>query len=124
MFLIDLGPNRLAVNLSFGSLPELGLSRSEHKHMCEIPTGSVHFSGCVVIVFLCVRDFGGLINVITNFCLGSSLVICNAEMCFKYMHLERAVVYARFVVLVVMSILLFIICLSWFLGVEVLCLYD
>jgi hypothetical protein len=65
-------------------------------------------SGCVVIVFLCVRDFGGLINVITNFCLGSSLVICNAKMCFKYMHLDRAVVYARFVVLVVMSSLLFI----------------
>ena len=75
MFL-NFGSYRHAVNLSLGSLPfELVLNQSEHKQMCEIPTGSFHLSGCVVIVFFCVRDFGGLINVIINFCFGSSLVI-------------------------------------------------
>jgi hypothetical protein len=119
----DLGPYRHAVNLSLGSLPfELVLNQSEHKHMCEIPTGSVHLSGCVVIVFFCVKDFGGLINVIINFCLGSSLVICNAWMCFKDTHLDCAFVWASVVVLVVMSSLFLFVCYGFF-GVEVLCLF-
>ena len=64
----------------------------------------------MVTVFLFVSVFGGLINVITNFCLGSSLVICNAKMCFVFINIVRDVMYAHFVISVVMSSLLFACC--------------
>jgi hypothetical protein len=59
--------------------------------------------------------------VITNFCLGSSLVICNAWIFFRYTHFDRA--YCMHVLSFQLSCRLCYFACCGFFGVEVLCLY-